>query len=34
MKSKAQFVSQRGSVDYYVTKRIAGWNAAIRACQF
>ena len=32
MKSKAQFASKRGSVVSYVTKRIADWNAVLRAC--
>jgi hypothetical protein len=31
---KAQFAIKRGSVVSYVTKRIAGWNAALRACRF
>ncbi len=34
MKSQAQPASKRGSVVIYVTKRIAGWNAAIRARHF
>ena len=34
MRSKAQFASRRGSVDNYVTKRVAGWNASHRACRF
>jgi len=34
MKSKAQSVSKRGSVENYVTKRVAGWNTALRACLF
>jgi len=34
MKNKAQFASKRGSVDYYVTKRVAGWNTVLRACRF
>jgi len=34
MKSKAQFAIKRGSVVSYVTKRVAGWNAALRACRF
>jgi len=34
MKSKAQSASKRGSVDNYVTKRVAGWNTALRACRF
>jgi len=32
MKNKAQFASKRGSVVFYVTKRVAGWNAVLRAC--
>jgi hypothetical protein len=34
MKSKAQSANKRGSVVFYVTKRVADWNAAIRACRF
>jgi hypothetical protein len=34
MKSKAQSASLRGSVETYVTKWVAGWNAAPRACRF
>ena len=32
MKTKAQFSSKRGSVVFYVTKRVACWNAVLRAC--
>jgi hypothetical protein len=32
MKNKAQFASKGGSVVFYVTKRVAGWNAVLRAC--
>ena len=32
MKNKAQFASKRGSVVFYVTKRVASWNAVLRAC--
>jgi hypothetical protein len=31
MKNKAQFASKGGSVVFYVTKRVAGWNAVLRA---
>jgi len=34
MKSKAQTGNRRGSVVPYVTKRFAGWNAAMGACRF
>jgi len=34
MKSKAQSANKRGSVVTYVTKPLAGWNAAVRACRF
>jgi len=34
MKNKAQLVIQRGSVDTYVTERVASCNAVIRACRF
>ena len=34
MKNKAQFASKRGSVVFYVTKRVASWNAVLRACWF
>ena len=34
MKSKAQTGNRRGSVVPYVTKRFAGWNAALGACRF
>jgi hypothetical protein len=34
MKNKAQFASKGGSVVFYVTKRVAGWNAVLRACCF
>jgi hypothetical protein len=29
---KAQLASKRGSVVFYVTKRVASWNAVLRAC--
>jgi hypothetical protein len=32
MMNKAQFASKGGSVVFYVTKRVAGWNAVLRAC--
>jgi len=31
---KAQFASKCGIVVNYVTKLVAGWNAALRACWF
>ncbi|MCZ6672550.1 MAG: hypothetical protein O7C75_06380, partial [Verrucomicrobia bacterium] len=34
MKSKARFAIKRGSVVSYVKSRVAGWNAALRACRF
>ena len=33
MKNKAQIERWRGSVVVYVTKQLAVWNAAIRACR-
>lgn len=32
MKNKTQFASKSGSVVFYVTKRVASWNAVLRAC--
>ena len=34
MRNKAQFANKRGSVVFYVTKLVAGWNAVVRACWF
>lgn len=34
MRNKAQSTSKCGSVGFYVTKRVVGWNAVPRACRF